>query len=379
MRATLATALVALCAFFAAGTVTRSANVAGEEAPAVGAPASSTRTMTVSRPDVAPVEVSADAETLPVAHSGDAADDAAIWVDRRDPARSLVIGNDKQGALEVYGLDGTRVQRITTATTFWGNVDRRSGVTIGGTTRDLVVAYNAGIRTFAVDPATRHLESVGDGTGVIDTDAGEGLCAYRSAVSGDLFVFVVTRAGGVQQYLLHDADGDGLVQGTLVREFSMGSESEGCVADDGNGRLFVSEEDVGLWRLGAEPDAGSARVLVDAVRPQGSLSSDVEGVTLARTGPGAGYLIVSAQNVAQPSRSYFAVYDRHTEDYLWSFRIGSGASADGCERTDGVAVYAGDLGPAFPRGMFVCQDNDNTSPGVGNQDFKLTRLERVLP
>ena len=37
------------------------------------------------------------AETTPVSHSGDAADDAAIWVNPSDPARSTIIGTDKLG------------------------------------------------------------------------------------------------------------------------------------------------------------------------------------------------------------------------------------------------------------------------------------------
>src|SRR4051812_20059841 len=72
-----------------------------------------------------PTLVAADAETAPTSHSGDSADDPAIWVDPTDPASSLVLGNDKQGALEVYNLDGSLRQRVTSATTFWGNVDVR--------------------------------------------------------------------------------------------------------------------------------------------------------------------------------------------------------------------------------------------------------------
>ena len=31
-------------------------------------------------------------------------------------------------------------------------------------------------------------------------------------------------------------------------------------------------------------------------------------------------------------------------------------------------------------GVFICQDNVNTAPGkAGNQDFKLTRLEKIRP
>lgn len=341
-------------------------------------------TWTVALPpatDVDPgvVEVPAGRETTPVAESGDAADDPAIWVDPDSPGDSLVIGNDKQGALEVYGLDGVRRQRITTATSFWGNVDVRQDVTVGTRTLDVVVAYNNGLRTFAVDPATRLLQPVGDGTGAVPTNGGEGLCAYHSAVTDDLYVFVITRAGRVRQYLIHDSDGDGLLQGSMVREFSIGSEAEGCVADDATGRLYISEEDVGLWRYGAEPGDGATRTLVDAVAPDGHLAYDVEGVTLATTGAASGYVIVSAQNGAHPDESYFAVYDRATNDYVSSFRISASDTADGCERTDGIAATTAPLGPDFPAGLFVCQDNGNTAPAAGNQNFKLTRLDDILP
>ena len=75
-----------------------------------------------------PVWVPADVETVPVPNAGDAADDPALWRNPEDPSASLVIGNNKLGGLEVYGLDGSRQQRITTGTTFWGNVDVRQGV-----------------------------------------------------------------------------------------------------------------------------------------------------------------------------------------------------------------------------------------------------------
>lgn len=323
------------------------------------------------------VKVTADDETEPVAHGGDAADDPALWVDPGQPEQSLVIGNDKQGALEVYNLDGSRRQRITTASTFWGNVDVRQQVQVGGRTLDVAAVYNAGLRLFTVDASTRTLALSTDGGGVVPAPFGEGLCMYHSSVTGDTHVFFISRARHVRQYLLVDPDGDGLLQLSLERRFDMGSESEGCVADDERGFVYISQEDTGLWRYDAEPGSTSAPVLIDEVQPAGHLSVDVEGVTLVDTGTG-GYLIASAQNIAAPKFSYFTVYDRITNAYVGSFRIMRGLAADGCQRTDGVTAYAGDLGPAYPQGVFVCQDNGNTEPFVGNQDFKLTRLEKVV-
>lgn len=325
-----------------------------------------------------PKPVIAAIETAPVLQGGDAADDPAVWVHPAHPALSLVIGNNKKGSLEVYDLQGNLRQRITTSKSFWGNVDVRSGVRVGGRVMDVVAVQNGGIRTFTVDEDTRTLLPVGDGDGVIKTAGGEGLCLYRSPRDDALYALVTTRAGVFSQYLVHDGDGDGRLEGTRVRQFAVGSEAEGCVADDEHGDLYISQEDVGLWRYGAEPASGAARTRVDSVQPDGHLAADVEGVTLIDTGGGGGYLIASAQNVRNPRKSYFTVYDRRSNDYVGAFRVVDGPTTDGCERTDGIAAYAGSLGPDFPKGVFVCQDNTNASPGPGNQNFKLVPLERVI-
>jgi myo-inositol-hexaphosphate 3-phosphohydrolase len=313
----------------------------------------------------APVPVAPTDETTPVANGGDAADDPAIWVHPTNPAASLVIGNDKLGALETYNLDGTRRQRITTGTTFWGNVDVRG---------NLVVAWNGGgARVYRIDPGTRMLTLATDGNGVIGTVGGEGLCLYRSPST--LYVFAITRGGVLRQYALGDADADGRYEGRLVRQFAVGSEAEGCVADDANGALSVSEEDVALWRYGAAPGAGSARTAVDRVTSQGGrIAADAEGVAVVGS-----YLILSAQNVASPGSSFFLVYDRTSNAYLKEFRVVNGTRADDCDRTDGIEAYAGNLGPLFPNGLFVCQDGPNNAPGsAGNQNFKFVPFNRIV-
>jgi PKD repeat protein len=54
-------------------------------------------------------------------------------------------------------------------------------------------------------------------------------------------------------------------------------------------------------------------------------------------------------------------------------------AVDGCGRTDGIDALATDLGPSFPQGIFICQDNANTTPGNnGNQNFKFVPLESVV-
>ncbi|MGH9034564.1 MAG: phytase, partial [Acidimicrobiia bacterium] len=245
-----------------------------------------------------PIElVTAQAETTPVPEGGDAADDTAIWVHPTDRSRSLVFGSDKNGGLESYNLDGTRVQRISEG--FFGNVDVRYGFPLGHTLVDIVVVSRSGIRVYLIDPATRLLTNVTDGGSI--SSSGEGLCAYHSPVDGRFYAFHVNRSGSVRQVELRDADHNGRVDGQLVRAWVIGSESEGCVADDETRSFYVSEEEVGIWRYGAEPgDSTSpgARTSVDTVGAPGHLIADAEGLAVVPQAGGGGYLLASAQGTS---------------------------------------------------------------------------------
>ena len=323
------------------------------------------------------VEVPAAAETQQTQHSGDSADDPALWVNSKDGAASLVIGNDKQGALETYNLDGSLVQRIEAPTAFWGNVDVRTGARLPSGPTDVVAAANSGVRLYSVDTDTRKLTPITPGGAALDTGGGEGLCLYDSP-DGGLSVFMVFISGGVRQFALHaNSSGDLFLE--LVRSFKVGSEAEGCVVDDENHALYIAEENVGLWKYDADPAGGERRTMIDELSPHGHQISDIEGVTMADDGAGTGLIFSSSQGQWDES-SYFSIFDRETGKYRSSFRIVDGENADGCSHTDGIAATAQPLGPAYPQGVFVCQDDDNTEPGgAGNQNFKLTRLERVRP
>ena len=211
----------------------------------------------------------------PVANSGDAADDIAIWRNPLDPAASLVIGNDKLGALETYDLSGSLVQRFDGG--FYGNVDTRTGIQTGRGPVDVAVTYRLGIRIYGIDPTTRQLSNITDSTSgsIASPIGGEGICLYKSGATGSLYVFMNTRDGRIAQMRLADADGDGLIEGTVVRQWDVGEEVEGCVADDDLGNLYISEEDVAIWKYGAEPTAPTspdARMAVDRPIAAGGIS-----------------------------------------------------------------------------------------------------------
>jgi myo-inositol-hexaphosphate 3-phosphohydrolase/PKD repeat protein len=278
-------------------------------------------------------------------------------------------------------MAGARIQRITGG--FFGNVDVLQGVRTGRGSADLVVTYRAGLRVFAMDPSTRRLRNITDAaSGSIPTPhGGEGLCLYRSPRNGAVYAFSNTRDGRVAQFALRDADGDGKIEGAQVRTWDVGSEIEACVADNETGDVYIAEENVGIWKYGAEPGdptSSGARTLVDAVGARGHLLADVEGLAMVYQADGKGYLLASAQAPFGVD-NFYAVYERQGSNaFLRTFRVVDGPAADGCSHTDGIAAAAADLGPAFPHGVFVCQDDRNVAPRAGNQNFKLVPLERVV-
>jgi 3-phytase len=309
-------------------------------------------------------------ETEPTGVSGDTADDPAIWVNGASPSASLVITNEKKlGRLTVYDLAGQVVQRISDPAGFYGNVDVRG---------DIVAAARSGIWTWRVTPTADggpRLVLAREATGNAQT-AGEGLCMWDPGAAGTadgLYAVTIHRTSyRVRVHPLTDADGDGLLLvGKPVRDFSLGSEGEGCEIDDASGALYISEEDVGIWRYDLTAPAGliPPRVMFAPIGPR--LTPDIEGLALA-----GGVLYASSQNVAAPRYNWYTRFDAATGAYLSTVRIIDGPTSDDCDQTDGIDAYAGDLGPSFPAGLFVCQDGFNDAPGTsGSQNFKYARLD----
>src|SRR5262245_16128450 len=141
------------------------------------------------------------AETEPVPTRGDSADDPAVWVHPTDPARSLILGTNKQGGLHVYGVDGKELQ-VVGAATRPNNVDVDYDVPLGVRRVDLAVAtvrapHSLGIKLWRIDPDRRELVDVTAG-GVLKVLGGSepyGCCGYYSRKTGTPYFFVNAKDG----------------------------------------------------------------------------------------------------------------------------------------------------------------------------------------
>ncbi|NJN96389.1 MAG: phytase [Anaerolineales bacterium] len=313
-----------------------------------------------TEPDEAPVaEVEPAAETEPTPNDG--ATLAVVWVHPTDPAQSALIAADDNGGLAVYDLSGKQLQYLDDSAI--SNVDLRYNFALGDESITLVAAGvkdEPMINLYQINPDTRELTSLGQ----IETGIPlAGLCMYRSLISGLDYVFANSEDGEVEQWELA-ADDSGQIQAKLARDFEVGSETEACVADDELAQLYISEGDTGVWKYGAEPEDGTIRRIVDTYR--GNISAEVEGLALYYADDGEGYLIASNQ-----SDDNFLVYQRGDDnEFVGTFAVVDGAGADGVSEAGGLSVTNLPLGEAFPAGVFVAADDENTDPDAST-NFKL--------
>jgi myo-inositol-hexaphosphate 3-phosphohydrolase len=342
-------------------------------------------------PTVPAVPIPALFETDPVVGNGDAADDMAIWINRQDRSKSLVIGTDKKaGNLEVYDLAGHRLQRIADKNHSVNNVDLRYDFPLGGQLVDIVVSGGTDVAVYKIDPLSRQLVDV-TARVIRPTYNAWGVCLYHSPISGAFSVFTTDNNGEVEQLELFD-DGHGKVDARSVRGpwdvhpqpvVVVDGEIEACTADDSTGDFYVSEQDVAVWRYGAEPtdsitEDRRTAVITTYLVNDGFMVPDIEGIVIVHDQFGS-YLLASSQG-----DSTFGLYylDESVAPYplMTKFRITGGPFADGCSITDGIDATPLYLNADFPHGLFVCQDNTNTKPGgAGTQDFKLVPLDRIIP
>lgn len=315
----------------------------------------------------------------------DAADDPAIWLNSTAPEKSLVFGSNKTGGLAAYNLVGEEVAYYPIGNV--NNVDIMYGVNYKGEKITLLGCSNRteqSINLFQVNSETGELTNIANGILQMDPlkiDDVYGFCFGR--VADDAYYAIVNgKNGRLQQFsLVETAKGLDL---SLAREIVFPSQTEGMVADNALGWLYVGEEAVGIWKMPFQPTSNDtmavaadkvATLLNGRVNHPASITADVEGISLYESPTGTeGYLLVSSQG-----NFSYAVFDRGEDNtYLGSFKITDGNICDGVEETDGLDVVSAAI-PGFPKGMLVVQDGFNyDGDSIQPQNFKYLGMEDIL-
>jgi 3-phytase len=291
-------------------------------------------------------------------------DDPAIWINPANPAESLILGTDKNtdGALYVWGLDGKiKHDKVIRGLVRPNNVDIAYGVMLGGQKIDIAVLterYAHRLRAYRL-PDMAPIDNGG-----IPVFSGElardcmGIALYTRATDGALFA-IVSRSdyqspqkGYLHQYRLID-DGTGTLRGVFARSFGDWSgkkEIEAIVVDNELGHVYYADEAYGVRKYHADPSADDADEQLAEIGLTG-FAEDREGMSIYKTGPTTGYLIVSNQqnNSMRVFRREGTAANPHEHALVTDIDL-STIESDGSEVTH-VSL------PGFPNGLFVAMSN----------------------
>jgi 3-phytase len=296
--------------------------------------------------------------------SGDA-DDPAIWVNPTDPARSLILGADKEAGLYAYDLAGAQVAFLPDGRL--NNVDLRpfmldgQAVTLVGSSRrdDGAMVFHV----IGADGTIRQAAPFAHPAANPQVPGTTYIYGFAMAQdAGGTYALVNFKSGHILQYRISEADGQLAL--TLERHWQVATQPEGMFADDAAGHIYVGEEDVGIWRFPLSPEAAPEPFVVDAIPSACLPRDDVEGLALHDDGTNR-WLVASAQGVDRAA--IYRLRGEDKPDCVALVEVAAGA-LDRVTETDGLDVTATPLGPAFPQGLLVMMDDQNAGFTTG---FKL--------
>lgn len=313
-----------------------------------------------------------ETESVKAAKGIDAADDPAIWINKENPEKSLILATNKEAGIHVYDLKGSELQFLPLGC--MNNIDVRDDFKYKNEEVVLVAVSNCKLNTVSLFYIDKNLAKLLNTVFDIQSslDFVYGLCMYKSDVTGKFYVFVNGKNADVEQWEI--ITNNDKLDAKMVRKFNVESKPEGMVADDESGLLFIGVEDVGILKTGAEPDITyKANWLSGSlVRENKNISSDIEGLALYKT-PEKTYLMASSQG-----NFSFALFEVGKVDrYLLSFVIKDG-EIDGAEETDGIEITNFPLNENYPEGMLILQDGYNfRNDSIQAQNFKYVSWKKV--
>ena len=278
-------------------------------------------------------------------------DDPAIWINPRDASKSIIIGTDKDsdGGLYAFDLNGKIVHKVT-GLKRPNNVDIEYGFVLNGKKTDIaaVTERETNKLKFYSLPDLKEIGEISVFEGESER-APMGISMYKNPKTGEIFAIAGRKSGPKDGYLWQYrlSEKNGSVTGEVVRKFGKYSglkEIESIAVDDEMGYIYYSDEQFGVRQYYADPAKGNEELLVFG---KGDFTSDVEGISIYPTSGKTGYILVSNQQ-----NDTFNVYLRENPAKGRIAEIPVSAN-----ESDGSEVTSVNLGPQFPKGLFVAMSN----------------------
>ncbi|WP_338732604.1 phytase [Mangrovimonas cancribranchiae] len=301
-------------------------------------------------------EITPTLKTNKVPHDSD---DPAIWVNSKNPEKSIVFGTDKDeinGGVYAFDLEGKIIkEKSLTGISYPNNVDVEYGFKLTDSTQTDIMIFTERekhqVRVYSIPDMT----PLDNGGFKVFTDENNvemkrpmGVSIYKNPRNGEVSYFVSRKEGPTQGYLYQyglTSDTTG-VHATLLRKigaFSGKKEIEAIAVDDELGYVYYSDEGVGVRKYYADSKKGDEEL---AMFGGEYFKDDIEGIAIAKYNDGEGALIVSNQQDGS-----FNLFSRKDNSYIKTLNLGT-LETDGCE------VVTKPLGAKFPNGLFVSMNDE---------------------
>jgi 3-phytase len=316
----------------------------------------------------------------------DDADDPAIWINKSDPSRSLILGTNKvaapAGALYVFALDGS-VKQVVSSLDRPNNVDVEYGFPSPNGSVDIAVVterFQHRLRVFQVTETGVTSLDGNRGVPVLEGESGEarmpmGVTLYKRPRDGVIFAIVAPKTGSTAGYLWQyrlDTDSEsGFARGTFVRRFGNFSgtgEIEAVAVDDALGYVYYADEEYAIHKWHADPEhVDAGREL--AIFGREGFKGQREGIAIFARGDGTGFIATSDQI---EGASELRIYPReghagHPHDHDPAVAV----LTTPADSTDGVDIAPSGLTGDLARGLLVMMNSRD-------RNFQLYRWDDVL-
>ena len=309
-------------------------------------------------------EVVADVETSPVISNEDAADDICIYENIDNPEKSLIIATDKKYGLVIYNLDGEILYDYPFGRV--NNVDIINNFNFRGESFPLICGSNRSTNTielYKLNVNDLSLELILKENNKSSLEDVYGITFYNS--NDGEYIFVSDKeTGEVEQWIVKKNNDSISIE--KIRTLKFKTLIEGLVADEYYGKIYIAEENRGLWQVNAEPNLNEERKLVFEVNK--TFKKDFEGLALYKSDMENGVIVISVQG----SNGY-ALLDRKTQTLIRFIKVVDGNGIDGTSDTDGLEVSTISTN-RFKKGFLVVQDGFNDN---GFQNFKIIDWDKV--
>jgi len=333
-------------------------------------------------------------ETARTTQKNPDADDIAFWVHPTDNTKSLIIGTQKKAGYSIYDVDGNTLLDVNPGNIRFNNVDIIYGFDLNGTSTDIAIFTDRITNKFAIYKISETAPYLTDLTDYNseelfvkedDGDSAYGQAVYKSLLTNKVYAYATQNGHSLAAQFELKASGEKIAW-TKIRTITLSADdddkhAEGMVVDQEYGKLYIDQEDVGIYTTDAEVTTDTILDENDLLLEVGDnqTAEDLEGITLYYKNSGEGYLIVSSQG-----NNTFAVFNRTAVDtensYIDSFTIVADMNGiDAVQETDSIDVTNIAIGTQFPNGAFIVQDGMDTTvdPDDTATNFKWVKWEDI--